>query len=46
MERFEDDPDLTDIDRLALRYHGKPFRNREAKRVSAWMRPERWYRWD
>ena len=46
VERLEDDPDLADIDRLALRYYGKPFRNREAKRVSAWMRPERWYRWD
>jgi PPOX class probable F420-dependent enzyme len=46
VERFADDPDLADIDRLALRYQGNPFRNREAKRVSAWMRPERWYRWD
>jgi PPOX class probable F420-dependent enzyme len=46
VERFEDDTDLADIDRLALRYYGKPFRNREAKRVSAWMRPARWYRWD
>ena len=46
VERLEDDPELADIDRLALRYYGKPFRNREAKRVSAWMRPERWYRWD
>jgi PPOX class probable F420-dependent enzyme len=46
VERLEDDPDLADIDRLALRYQGNPFRNREAARVSAWMRPERWYRWD
>lgn len=46
IERLEDDPELADIDRLALRYDGKPFRNRGAKRVSAWMRPERWYRWD
>jgi PPOX class probable F420-dependent enzyme len=46
IERLEDDPELADIDRLALRYYGKPFLNREAKRVSAWMRPERWYRWD
>ena len=46
IERLEDDPDLADIDRLALRYQGHPFRNREAARVSAWMRPERWYRWD
>ena len=46
VERFVEDADLADIDRLALRYYGKPFRNREAKRVSAWMRPELWYRWD
>ena len=44
--RIEDDPDLADIDRLALRYQGNRFRNREAARVSAWMRCERWYRWD
>ena len=46
VERLEDDRDLADIDRLALRYQGHPFRNRTGKRVSAWMRPERWYRWD
>jgi len=46
VERIEDDPELVDIDRLALRYQGNRFRNREAARVSAWMRCERWYRWD
>ena len=39
-------PSRLDIDRLALRYQGNRFRNREAARVSAWMRCERWYRWD
>ena len=34
IERIEDDPTLADIDRLALRYQGNPFRNREAARVS------------
>jgi PPOX class probable F420-dependent enzyme len=43
--RIEDDPDLRDIDRLALRYTGRPFRTRDAKRVSAWLRPERWHKW-
>ena len=42
---IEDDDDLTDIDRLALRYTGKPFRTRDRKRVSAWMDPERWHGW-
>ena len=46
IERLEDDPELADINRLALRYQGHRFRNREAARVSAWMRCERWYRWD
>jgi len=43
--RIEDDPDLRDIDRLAWRYTGRPFRTRDAKRVSAWLRPERWHAW-
>src|SRR5438094_6778222 len=29
---IEDDPDLADIDRLAVRYTGKPFRRRDEKR--------------
>jgi PPOX class probable F420-dependent enzyme len=40
-----DDPDLADIDRLARRYTGEAFRNRTAKRVSAWLEPERWHGW-
>jgi hypothetical protein len=43
---IEDDPDLTDIDRLARRYTGKPFRRRDAKRVSAWIEIDRWHAWD
>ena len=40
-----EDADLHDIDRLALRYTGKPFRKRDRKRVSAWLEPERWHEW-
>jgi PPOX class probable F420-dependent enzyme len=43
--RLEDDPDLADIDRLALRYTGKPYRLRDRMRVSAWIEPERWHGW-
>jgi PPOX class probable F420-dependent enzyme len=43
---LEDDPELTDIDRLAMRYTGKPFRRRDAKRVSAWIEIDRWHSWD
>ena len=42
---IEDDPDLADIDRLAHRYTGRPFRTRDARRVSAWLEPERWHAW-
>ncbi len=43
---LEDDPDLAGIDRLAIRYTGKPFSRREAKRVNAWIEVERWHGWD
>jgi PPOX class probable F420-dependent enzyme len=43
--RIEDDPDLSGIDRLSLRYRGQPYRNRTSPRVSAWMTVERWHGW-
>ena len=42
---IEEDPDLEGIDRLAVRYTGKPFGNREAKRFSAWIEVDRWHGW-
>jgi PPOX class probable F420-dependent enzyme len=42
---IEEDPDLTGIDRLSIRFYGRPFHNREAHRFSAWMEPERWSSW-
>ncbi|HEX3506880.1 MAG TPA: pyridoxamine 5'-phosphate oxidase family protein [Candidatus Dormibacteraeota bacterium] len=44
--RFAGDAELADIDRLCLRYTGKPFSNRRAKRVSAWIEPRGWHGWD
>ena len=44
--RFADDAKLADIDRLCLRYTGKAFSNRRAKRVSAWIEPRGWHGWD
>jgi len=35
-----------DIDRLARRYSGAPFRNRARPRVSAWIEPETFYAWN
>jgi hypothetical protein len=42
---LEDDPDLAGIDRLSIRYYGKPFHSRDASRVTAWMEPDRWTAW-
>jgi PPOX class probable F420-dependent enzyme len=42
---LDEDEGLTDIDRLAVRYTGKPYRNRENRRFTAWMEPERWTAW-
>lgn len=42
---IEDDPDLTDIDRLSSHYTGEPYARREQKRVSAWIEVESWYGW-
>jgi hypothetical protein len=42
---LEPDPDLRDIDRLAMRYTGSPFQNRARRRWSAWVRIDRWYGW-
>jgi PPOX class probable F420-dependent enzyme len=43
--RLEDDRELADIDRLAIRYTGRPYRKRDRLRVSAWIEPERWHAW-
>jgi len=42
---IEEDENLRDIDRLAMRYTGKPYGNRENRRFTAWMEPERWTSW-
>jgi PPOX class probable F420-dependent enzyme len=43
---IEEDTGLADIDRLAIRYTGKPYRNRKARRMSAWIEPAGWHGWD
>lgn len=42
---WREDPDLEDIDRLAVHYTGKPYRTRDRARVSAWIEVERWHGW-
>jgi PPOX class probable F420-dependent enzyme len=42
---LEEDEGLRDIDRLSMRYTRQPYRNRESRRFTAWMQPERWTGW-
>ena len=46
--RWEHDPAkaLADIDRLSRHYGGEEFGNRDAARVSAWIRIDHWHGWD
>ena len=40
---IRDDEGLADIDRLSQRYRGSPYWNRDRKRVTALIEPERWH---
>ncbi len=40
-----DDSGLADIDRLSTHYSGKPYRNRDNARVSAWIEIDSWHGW-
>jgi PPOX class probable F420-dependent enzyme len=40
-----DDDGLADIDRLSRHYGGEPFRDRESRRVSAWVEVGSWHLW-
>lgn len=42
---LRDDTDLSDIDRLATHYTGRPYANRERGRVSAWIEVDTWHGW-
>ena len=42
---LQDDPDLTDIDRLSTHYLGQPYGQRDRGRVSAWIEVESWHAW-
>lgn len=45
MEEFVDDEGLRDTDRLSRRDTGRPYRDRERPRVTAWVRVARWHGW-
>jgi PPOX class probable F420-dependent enzyme len=40
---LRDDEGLADIDRLSHRYRGGPYWNRDRKRITALIEPERWH---
>jgi PPOX class probable F420-dependent enzyme len=42
---IEEDVGLRDIDRLAVRYTGEPFRTRDRRRFSAWVEVDMWHGW-
>ncbi|MFJ5223767.1 PPOX class F420-dependent oxidoreductase [Streptomyces sp. NPDC088400] len=42
---LREDEDLTDIDRLAQQYLGKPYPQRDRRRVSALIEIDRWHGW-
>src|SRR3954453_16407091 len=42
---YDEEKALADIDRLSRHYGGDRFGNRDAKRVSAWIRIESWHGW-
>ncbi|MEV0084260.1 PPOX class F420-dependent oxidoreductase [Saccharopolyspora sp. NPDC050642] len=42
---LEDDPDLTDIDRLARHYTGEPYPVRDRPRISGWIEVTSWHSW-
>jgi len=43
---LNDDEGLRVADRLAQRYFGVPYPDRERPRVSAWIEVDRWHTWD
>ena len=42
---LREDPELTDIDRLAEHYLGQKYPQRDRGRVSAWIEIDRWHGW-
>ncbi len=42
---WREDPDLVEVDRLARHYTGKPYANRDRRRVSALIEIDRWHGW-
>jgi PPOX class probable F420-dependent enzyme len=42
---IRDDPDFVDVDRLSMRYSGKPYEPRDWSSVAVVVEVERWHTW-
>jgi PPOX class probable F420-dependent enzyme len=42
---LEEDPDCSDIDRIARHYTGQDYPDRSRRRFSAWIEVESWHAW-
>jgi PPOX class probable F420-dependent enzyme len=45
IDEMRADPDLADIDRVAMQYTGKPYPQRDGSRISAWIAVDGWSGW-
>lgn len=45
IDEMRADPDLADIDRVAIQYTGKPYPQRGRGRISAWIAVDSWHGW-
>ena len=45
IDEMRDDTGLTDIDRVARQYTGKPYPRRDRGRISAWIAVDSWHGW-
>jgi PPOX class probable F420-dependent enzyme len=43
---LQDDPDLSDIDRLSTHYLGNAYGQRDRGRVSGWIEVDSWHAWN
>jgi PPOX class probable F420-dependent enzyme len=46
VDAIERDPDLRDVDRLAVRYTGNRYRDRERESWSVWIAVDEWHGWE
>ena len=45
IDEMRADPDLADIDRVAMQYTGEPYPRRDRGRISAWIAVDGWHGW-